>query len=491
MKHRHIVLTTAVLALASISAVAQTRPAATDAEIEYLAVLIGGKKIGHATMQRDVAGGKVTTTQTMVMTIARMDTAITVTQKSVTVETTGGKPLSYENTMVMGALAQVMTGKIGADGKVTATSSVLGQTQTRTYDWPKGALMAEGLRLLSKKWGLKKATTYKARMFDPSIGAVAMTVTVGDRKTVDLLGRVVELTEMTTLMHMPTGQPVTAVSYVDDDLDALKTEMSMMGMEIELLACTRQFALSKNEDVDLLSKLVLKSPKPLANAGGAKAIAYHLKVDEGRKLEIPTTDNQTVKLGPDGTVVVTVRPVKGGQAAFPYQGEDTAALEALKPTRYLQSEDKKIVALARKAVAGATDAATAAKRLETFVTGYITAKDLSVGYATASEVAVSRQGDCTEHAVLLAAMCRAAGIPAEVIVGLGYAPVIGEHSNVFGPHAWVRVYVGGKWAGLDAALKGYDARHIALAVGDGDPKSFFGLVSALGYFKIAGVQVEK
>ena len=68
---------------------------------------------------------------------------------------------------------------------------------------------------------------------------------------------------------------------------------------------------------------------------------------------------------------------------------------------------------------------------------------------------------------------------------------IGTHPTYFGPHAWVRVYVGGKWLGLDAALKGYDARHIALAVGNGDPKSFFGPVSALGYFHIQDLQIEK
>ena len=40
--------------------------------------------------------------------------------------------------------------------------------------------------------------------------------------------------------------------------------------------------------------------------------------------------------------------------------------------------------------------------------------------ATAAEVARSREGDCTEHAVLLAALARARGIPARVAMGLVY-----------------------------------------------------------------------
>ena len=52
-----------------------------------------------------------------------------------------------------------------------------------------------------------------------------------------------------------------------------------------------------------------------------------------------------------------------------------------------------------------------AQALRGFVHRYVRAKDLSVGLATASEVALTRQGDCTEHAVLLAAMLRVVGIP--------------------------------------------------------------------------------
>ena len=40
-----------------------------------------------------------------------------------------------------------------------------------------------------------------------------------------------------------------------------------------------------------------------------------------------------------------------------------------------------------------------------------TEKDLSVGFATAADVARTAQGDCTEHAVLLAALLRASDIP--------------------------------------------------------------------------------
>jgi len=145
--------------------------------------------------------------------------------------------------------------------------------------------------------------------------------------------------------------------------------------------------------------------------------------------------------------------------AFPYKGNDPKLLEATKPTRFLQSDDRRIVELARKAVGDTKDAAEAARRIESFVARYIDNKSLSVGYASAVEVVESRQGDCSEFAVLTAALCRAVGIPAQVVVGVAYVKEFGGLQG-FGGHAWAQAYIGadeqgqgGKWIGLDAAFK--------------------------------------
>jgi hypothetical protein len=92
--------------------------------------------------------------------------------------------------------------------------------------------------------------------------------------------------------------------------------------------------------------------------------------------------------------------------------------------------------------------------------------------------------------VLLAAMCRAAGIPAKVAAGLAYAPEFAGKTNVLVPHAWVKVLIGGKWVDLDAAA-GFDAGHITLAEGDGGPTDFFGAIGLLGRIKVVKAEVTK
>jgi len=94
------------------------------------------------------------------------------------------------------------------------------------------------------------------------------------------------------------------------------------------------------------------------------------------------------------------------------------------------------------------------------------------GHYSALETLARRAGDCTEAAVLLAALGRAIGIPTRVASGLVYSREDYHGvANVFMPHSWVLAYVDGKWRSFDAALDRFDATHIALVIGDGDARS--------------------
>ncbi|KKL77106.1 hypothetical protein LCGC14_2038190, partial [marine sediment metagenome] len=473
---------------------AETRASAPPkpaVETRYAAVFMDGKKIGHAKHVRSVASGKVTTSEFVTMSISRMGTPMTIKLTESCVETVEGKPVSFKGVQDLGIIAQRLDGTIDAAGKLTIAIGVGGAVQTRTMPWPKGALLPEGARKLSLAKGLAEGTKYSFMMFSPILSkGVKVDVAVGPMKEVDLLGRVVKLTEVKALMHGPSGAMPT-VNYVDSGHHTLKSATAMMGMELEIIDCPKAFALSPNDTLDFFSRVMLSSPTPLKDVRKASSVTYHLQPTGKAKLNFPTTDNQQVRQG-GGQFIVTVRPAAAAKGvARPYKGKDPAALAALKPTRFLQSDDKKVVELTRQAVGKTTDAAEAARRIEAFVAKHIKQKDLSVGYASAAEVAQSGRGDCTEHALLTAAMCRAAGIPARVATGLVYVERFADKTDLFGPHAWTEALIGDKWIGLDAAFKGYSPGHITLLVGDGELDEFFGIISTMGNFKIAKVEVTR
>ena len=464
---------------------------AGEIETEYLAVLMDGKKIGYSDHVRQVKDGKVTTSENMVMTIGRGGVSLTISIKQTSIESLDGKPLGFAVVQNISGMAQTTTGTIDNSGIMSIRTMGMGQQRNEKKPYPKGALMSEGVRLLQVNKGLKAGDKLSTKKFDPTTqSAMKIDLEVGDKAKVDLFGRVVELTEVKSTMHT-TGGPMVATSYVDKDLSALKTVMSVMGMNLELIACDKQFAMSPNDVVDFISNMLVQSPVEIKDVRSRESIEYVLVAKNDSKIKVPTSDNQAVKVGDDGKVTVTVKPVaiKAGEK-FPYKGKDEKLLEMLKPTRHLQSDDKLVKELAKKAVAGARDSAQAARNIEVFVGQYIDAKNLSVGYASAAEVALSKQGDCSEHAVLTAAMCRAAGIPSRIATGVIYADVIMGKPNAFGGHAWTEAYINGKWVGLDAtrAPNGYGVGHITLATGSGEPEDFLGMVNTLGNFKIESVK---
>jgi hypothetical protein len=86
--------------------------------------------------------------------------------------------------------------------------------------------------------------------------------------------------------------------------------------------------------------------------------------------------------------------------------------------------------------------------LERFVFEHITDKSYSRAFDLASRVAATREGDCTEHAVLLAALARAHGYPARVVFG-NLILDLDEGLFAFG-HAWTEIHSGHAWQIRDA-----------------------------------------
>src|SRR5205807_1921486 len=75
----------------------------------------------------------------------------------------------------------------------------------------------------------------------------------------------------------------------------------------------------------------------------------------------------------------------------------------------------------------------------------------AVGFATAAQVARDLKGDCRQHAMLSAAMCRAAGVPSRTALGVVYGEGR-ERGPVLGFQMWTEVFGQGQWVGIDATL---------------------------------------
>jgi hypothetical protein len=179
----------------------------------------------------------------------------------------------------------------------------------------------------------------------------------------------------------------------------------------------------------------------------------------------------------DGSVLTITRADLGATTTYtlPYTGAPEIE-EYLRPTAVLQSNHPRLRAQAQEILAGTTDARTAVQRLNDWVHWRLR-KVPTVTLPNALQVLELGEGDCNEHAVLLAGLARAAGVPARVVVGAVYL------DGVFLYHAWDEVWLG-RWVPVDAALHQFpvDATHIKFV--SGEPEAQLAMLEIIGRLRI-------
>jgi len=134
----------------------------------------------------------------------------------------------------------------------------------------------------------------------------------------------------------------------------------------------------------------------------------------------------------------------------------------LKPSRLIQSDDKRIIAQVEKIVLPNDSPYQKARKIISWIYHNIEKKPV-VSIPNAVEVLQNRSGDCNEHSFLAVALLRAAGIPAQTEAGLVYL------RGRFYYHAWCVLYLDG-WITADAVFNQFpaDVTHIRLVRGEID-----------------------
>ena len=281
-------------------------------------------------------------------------------------------------------------------------------------------------------------------------------------------------------------------TYLDEQGETVKVSSTMLGSTMEIYVVSQTEALKAIEGAELdLAVGTLIKVKPLVKGHESKRIVYRVSiVGQDPTDVIPAGDTQTLKKIVAETAELTVvsipipRPAKVGKVSDEY----------LESSQYLQRDDELIQKHANRAAGDATDPGEIAQRMEMYVREKLTKKNFSTAMASAAEVAKNLEGDCTEHAVLLAAMLRAKGIPSRIVVGLVYA----DRLFAFGGHMWTEANLNDQWIPLDATLGngGIGAAHIKLgdsALSDDGPAAlseFTPLMNVIGKLTMEVISVE-
>ncbi len=247
---------------------------------------------------------------------------------------------------------------------------------------------------------------------------------------------------------------------------AIETRQPMMGADMAIKLSDRATALQPHPAYHLLPRTMTKSPFVIPESAKTGHIRYRFSFRDWIVFAIPQTAEQRVAAEGD---VASVDICADCGPGLPIDAAYLA--DATKSTAWLQSDDPKLKRIA--APVARLDASDTRKMeiLLRIASPYLGRLDFN-GHFSALETLKRHRGDCTEAAVLLAALGRAAGIPTRVADGLVYSRERYHGvSNAFMPHSWTLAFVDGKWRSFDLALDTFDATHIALTIGDGDARS--------------------
>ena len=101
-----------------------------------------------------------------------------------------------------------------------------------------------------------------------------------------------------------------------------------------------------------------------------------------------------------------------------------------------------------------------ARNLTHWVYNYLE-KTPVISVPSALDVLKMKKGDCNEHAVLLTALLRTAGIPTREVAGVVY------QKGYFFYHAWVEIYLKSQWIPVDPTFDQFpaDVTHIRFIIG--------------------------
>ncbi len=410
------------------------------------------------------------TTIELRLRVKRLDGVAEVAMDTGTIETKTGRVVGTFMKQFLGRQLQNQIDGVVAGKQIELTHN--GKTRLKPAPFNADVIGLYKQQTLYKDRNLKPGDKFTYLTFEPSINLVVKveltikghqeTQVKGSKQKIKLL-LVEQVPDKVESMGNTVELPPVHV-WLDEKLEPVKAESEIPGLaRVTYQRATKAQATAPipvADLVDISTGQLVRLKNRIRDAHNTSAAVYRVTLRGGDNVAsaFSRDDRQQVKNVQGNTFELHVKASKApsGEAA----GKEPAA-EFLQSSYFITAADPKVKELARKAVGAETDPWKKSLRIERWVHDNMQFTN-DEALATADHVARTLQGDCTEYAMLTAAMCRAEGVPSRTAIGLVYAEVKG--SPCFAFHMWTEVWIKGRWAQIDATIgKGYvGAAHLKI-----------------------------
>jgi len=320
---------------------------------------------------------------------------------------------------------------------------------------------------------LKAGDTFNYAVFDPAtMGQIPVEVAIIGPETISVMDQAVEATKVSL-----SFRGMQQLAWIDLNGDVLKEE-GLLGISLEKTtpqAALDGLSIQSSRDLTKVASVAVEMPIETPSQLRSLTIAFSGISRSGLALE-----GGRQKLTGNLLTITKESLSKPGTADFRIPVDAKAFVE---PTAFVQSDHPTIAAQAREIVELHDPPAAKAEKLVQWIYENIEKRPV-LSLPDALSTLENRVGDCNEHAVLLAALARAVGIPAKIEAGLVYL------RGRFYYHAWNLLFVG-EWVTADALFgqMPVDVTHIRFT--SGAQPDQIELMSVIGKIKLRVLKQEK
>ncbi len=418
-----------------------------------------------------------------------------------TIETLEGRVLRLDTLTTVGQGTRIQTHGDVIDGKMELILEGTGQRQVLTIPWGPEVRGPYAPEQSMARQPMIEGETRSLRMFMPELNKICDVTLKADKVQPTLLGdassRPLLKVDMELSVEGKHRPEFDVTHWVDAQGQVLKAEQDLMG-GLVTFRTTKQAALSPSGPIkfDMIRQTIVKV-RDFTDPERTRRVTYRLSLKGGDPVKVFPVDSRqgfdaAAEARPNSAVMIVQSQGPTDGAAGPSE----VAAEYLEPNALINSNDEEVKRQALRVTRGLDDAWAKVDRVNHWVFSSIQDKNFSTAFAPASDVVRNLSGDCTEHAVLVAAMLRAVGVPSRVVVGLVYFQDDRLRIKGFGYHMWDEVYVNQRWVAIDPSFDQttVDAVHIKLTEsslkGVTPFETFAPILSVIGKLEIDPLEVR-
>jgi transglutaminase-like putative cysteine protease len=451
-----VVVGVAIIALTGCrSELAQSEAQSTDLEDSWYLSFSGDKLVGWLHTIANETEGYYLTETTLELAISSDTSPLRIHLAMSFFEREDGRPIkAWSDVAVLGLTTKTEVDYAGSLVRKTVTDAegAVAVTESEQHSAPFFMPVAQR-RFVQERLALGvDEIEYSALILPDEVSPRVVRMSLSDEVTLDYLG---EPTLMTVWLVSIEGLP-DQVEYwsKNGDLIFRKSNNGLLSvLEVRVTEEQAYQAITNGLDGSSLfatTMLRLGLDKQIPNAQDTQSVTFRICTkDSAPPVDLPQAGGQSIAQSDSDCVLVTFST----RDPLPASEADLSNPAFLQSTALVDYDNEAVEELLANAAQASDSPIDIALGLRAFVYGFFDNdyEDIA-SYDSASQIAKSARGDCTEYAVLLTALLRGNGIPARIVNGYGYLDGGGDDLGWLWPHAWTQALIDGCWIDLDATL---------------------------------------